>query len=168
MDGPASPYGDDCVACTMGPLALMTMRLNRAVPVPRTHTGACVGQYASLQCFTKPSRKCALVNRFANPWDATWARSREQRHLPPDPAIHENPIRRHMMNMTGKVATSFIAVAAFSAFLFTSTRADSMKPVLMATIVVIADAAQPSATPASGVRNSKETSGAKLNDLQSN
>lgn len=94
------------------------------------------------------------------------------------------------MNMTEKFATSFVAVAAFSAVLFTSTSADSMKPVQLATIVVAGEKLDgglgdlPSGYTAaefqhalyrvagqeqnSAPLNSKETPQEQLNDLQYN
>ena len=69
------------------------------------------------------------------------------------------------MNMTQKVVTSFVAVAAFSAILVNTTSADSMKPTQLATVVVTA-VALPSGAPASGPLNSKETPEDQLKDLQ--
>jgi hypothetical protein len=46
------------------------------------------------------------------------------------------------MNMIGKFATSLVAFAAFSAIIFASTSADSMKPAQSATFVAAADASQ--------------------------
>jgi hypothetical protein len=67
------------------------------------------------------------------------------------------------MNMIGKFAASLVAVAAFSAIIFASTSADSMKPAQSATVVATTDAPQ-----ASGPLNSKETPQEQLKDLQYN
>ena len=74
------------------------------------------------------------------------------------------------MNMTEKVATSLIAIAAFSAILFTSTSADSMKPAQSDPVGVAADASQTRVepSPANGPLNSKETPQEQLKDLQYN
>ena len=67
------------------------------------------------------------------------------------------------MNMTQKFAGSFVAVAAFSAIVFASATADSMKPAQSA-------AATASASQFSLIvpLNSPETPQAQLNDLQYN
>ena len=74
------------------------------------------------------------------------------------------------MNMIGKFATSLIAVAAFSAIIFASTSADSMKPAPSASVVAAADALQSRAesSPAIVQLNSKETPQEQLKDLQYN
>ena len=74
------------------------------------------------------------------------------------------------MNMTEKAATSFVAVVAFSAVLFNSTSADSMKPAPSASVVAAADALQSrvESSPAMGQLNSKETPQEQLKDLQYN
>ena len=68
------------------------------------------------------------------------------------------------MNMTEKFAASFVAVAAFSAILFTSANADSMKSAQSAA----APQASVQAMSVSGPLNSKETPADQLNDLQYN
>ena len=68
------------------------------------------------------------------------------------------------MNLTEKIAASFVAVAALSAILFPSANADSLNQAQSA-IVVAATVAPASA---SGAVNSKETPQAQLNDLQYN
>jgi hypothetical protein len=68
------------------------------------------------------------------------------------------------MNMTDKFATSFVAVAAFSAILFTSANADSMKSAQSAA----APQASVHAMPISDPLNSKETPEDQLKDLQYN
>ena len=67
------------------------------------------------------------------------------------------------MNMTGKISASFVAVAALSAVLFTSTSADSMKPDQSAAVAL-----QSSAQPATVIvaLNAKETPESQLKDLQ--
>ena len=74
------------------------------------------------------------------------------------------------MNMTEKAATSFVAVVAFSAVLFNSTIADSMKPAPSATVVATASAPQSSVDSprASRPLNATETPQEQLNDLQYN
>ena len=94
------------------------------------------------------------------------------------------------MNMIGKFSTSLVAVAAFSAIIFTSTSADSMKPVQPTTIAVAGEKLDgglgdlPSSYTAaefqhasyrvagenqdSSALNSQETPQEKLNDLQYN
>lgn len=67
------------------------------------------------------------------------------------------------MNMTQKFAGSFVAVAAFSAIVFTSAIADSMKPAQSA--AAIANASQISLIVP---LNSPETPQAQLNDQQFN
>ena len=51
------------------------------------------------------------------------------------------------MNMIGKFSTSLVAVAAFSAIIFASASADSMKPAQSAAVVAAADAPQSSVEP---------------------
>jgi hypothetical protein len=46
------------------------------------------------------------------------------------------------MKMIGKFATTIVAVGAFSAIIFTSTSADSMKPAQSAAFLAAADASQ--------------------------
>ena len=74
------------------------------------------------------------------------------------------------MNMIGRFSTSLIAVAAFSAIIFASTSADSMKPAPSASVVAAADALQSrvESSPAMGQLNSKETPQEQLKDLQYN
>ena len=68
------------------------------------------------------------------------------------------------MNMTQKVAASFVAVAAVSAFLFSSANAVSMKSAQSAN----ANPSSVVSTPAIAPLNSPETPAAQLNDLQYN
>ena len=92
------------------------------------------------------------------------------------------------MNMIGKFATSLVAVAAFSAIIFASTSADSMKPAQSAAVAVAGEKLDgglgdlPSSytgaefqhagnriagqNRGSGPLNSKETPQDQLNDLQ--
>jgi hypothetical protein len=87
------------------------------------------------------------------------------------------------MNMIGKVAASLVAAGAFSAVIFASTSADSIKPVQFM-VAAAADTPQSriesfsnaneftrlveEPSPASGPLNSKETPQDQLNDLQYN
>ena len=64
------------------------------------------------------------------------------------------------MNMTEKFAASLVAVTAFSAIIFASASADSLKPAQSAAVVEPA--------PASGPLNSNETPQEQLKDLQYN
>lgn len=65
------------------------------------------------------------------------------------------------MNKTHKIAASFFAVAAFSAIIFTTANADSMKP-SQASPAVAATSAQSVVAPL----NSKETPQDQLKDMQ--
>jgi len=102
------------------------------------------------------------------------------------------------MNMIGKIASSLVAVGAFSAIIFASTSTDSMKPA-QRTVAAAAEASQSGIesfsyaseftrlveepthasgtlismraeepSPSSGPLNSKETPQDQLNDLQYN
>ena len=74
------------------------------------------------------------------------------------------------MNMIGKFATSLFAVAAFSAIIFASTNADSMKPAPSTSVIAAADVLQSrvGSSLAPGQLNSSETPQEQLKDLQYN